>query len=228
MGLPDIEGANRNALQRLLDAEPVLVDLAPAWEMIPELEEGVLLHAGPPIEWDEMCGPMEAAILGAIRYQGWATGEEDARSLASSGAVRFHPNHNFAAVGPMTGITSPSMPVFVVENGPFGNRAFCTVNEGLGKVLRFGANDDAVLEKLEWIGSTLAPVLRQGILSAGGIPLRPLIARALGMGDELHQRNVAATSLFLREIAPHLARVSTNSPLLGDVMGFIAGNDQFS
>ena len=223
----DIQKANRTALLRIVDAEPTLVDVVPAREVIPELQEGRLLHAGPPIDWEGMCGPMRAAITGALRYEGWADSKEQAEVLAAGGGIQFYPNHDFNAVGPMTGITSPSMPVFVVENKAFGNRAFCTLNEGIGKVLRFGANDEAVIERLHWLQNSLAPLLREAIQRAGGIELRPLMGRALSMGDEMHQRNVAATSLFLRQLSPHLTRVLSGNPDAGEVMDFLAGNDQF-
>ncbi len=223
----DVDKANEGALQRIVDAEPVLVDVAPAGETIPELQDMVLLHAGPPIGWKDMCEPMRAAIVGAMRYEGWAANDAEAEALAASGEVRFLPNHDFRAVGPMAGVTTRSMPVFVVENRAFGNRAFCTINEGVGQVLRFGANDDGVVQRLHWLADTLAPALREAVKRAGGIELRPLMARALTMGDEMHQRNTAASSLFLREIGPPLARAATPGGSLGDVMDFLAGNDQF-
>ena len=223
----DIEEANRTALQRLIDAEPVLVDVVPAAEAIPALQEGVLLHAGPPIEWGDMCGPMRGAIIGAVRYEGWAASETEAEALLAGGGVQFYPNHAWKTVGPMTGITSPSMPVFAVENRTFGNMAFCTINEGIGRVLRFGAYDEGVIERLLWIQKAAAPSLRQAVQRAGGIELRPIMARAVSMGDEMHQRNVAATSLFLRELGPQLARVAADSSSLGEIMDFAASNDQF-
>ena len=223
----DIEEANRTALLRIVDADPTLIDVAAAGEVIPNLQEGTLLHAGPPIDWQEMCGPMRAAISGAMRYEGWASSEEEADALAAGGGIQLFPNHDFKTVGPMAGITSPSMPVFVVENRTFQNRAFCTLNEGLGKVLRFGANDSQVIDRLHWLQNILAPLLGEAVRRAGGIELRPLMARALSMGDEMHQRNVAATSLFLRQLSPHLTRVLSGNDNAGEVMDFLAGNDQF-
>ena len=222
-----IEKANQTAMQRIIDAEPTLVDVAPAREVMPQLKEGILFHAGPPIDWHQMCGPMRAAVTGALRYEEWAGSEEEADALAASGKIRFYPNHDFNAVGPMTGITSPSMPVFVVENKTFGNKASCTLNEGLGKVLRFGANDGTVIKRLHWLQNVLAPLLREAVRRSGGIELRPLMARALSMGDEMHQRNVAATSLFLRQLSPHLARAFAGNANAGEIMDFLAGNDQF-
>ena len=156
-----------------------------------------------------MCGPMQGAVVGALRYEGWATTEEEAMAQASGGQIAFHPAHHFSAVGPMTGITTPSMPVFVVENRAFGNRAYCTINEGLGRVLRYGANDDAAIAKLRWMQNTLGPALGEAVRHSGGIELRPIMAQALTMSDEMHQRNVAATSLFFRAVAPHLARTAS-------------------
>ena len=226
-GHQDIQHANRTAFLRIVDAEPTLIDVVPAREAIPELQEGTLLHAGPPIPWEEMCEPMKAAITGALRYEGWAGSENEAGDLAETGGIHLYPNHDFNTVGPMTGITSPSMPVFVVENKTFGNKAFCTLNEGIGKVLRFGANDSEVIERLHWLQTVLAPILREAVQRTGGVELRPLMARALTMGDEMHQRNVAATSLFLRQLSPHLTRTLSSNPSAGEVMDFLASNDQF-
>ena len=220
-----IDDANRKAFDFINGADPVLVDIVPAGEEIQGLDSGSLLHAGPPIAWEEMCEPMKGAVVGAIRYERWAGGDAEARAMVDRGDVKLMPNHDFAAVGPMTGITSPSMPVLVVENRSQGNRAYCTINEGIGKVMRFGANDDEVIDRLRWIGDVLAPALRQVTRSEGGVELRPILARALSMGDEMHQRNVAATSLLFRELAAGLARANVGG--LDEVLDFLAQNDQF-
>ncbi len=222
-----IEEANREAVRRLFDGDPVLVDVAPAAELIPSLGERMLLHAGPPIAWERMCGPMRGAVAGAVVFEGWAPDLEAAEALARSGAVAFRPNHDFGAVGPMTGMTTRSMPLMVVENRRFGNRAYCALNEGLGKVMRFGGNDAEVLARLAWLRDVLGPALGEALRASGGIALKPLIARGLAMGDEMHQRNVACTSLFLRQIAPWLARTVSDRERLADILAFIGGNDQF-
>jgi hypothetical protein len=225
---PAIDAANRETLSRILAGEPVLVDVVPAHEVIPALAKGrTILHAGPPIAWDRMCGPLRGAICGAIVFEGWAADLIEAERMAAGDGIAFHPNHHFDAVGPMTGLTTRSMPVMVVENRTFGNRAYCTINEGLGKVMRFGGNDTEVLGRLAWLRDVLGPALGTALRSRQGVPLKPLIARGLGMGDEMHQRNVACTSLFMREIAPALARTSTEAAWLGEALAFIAGNDQF-
>ena len=222
-----VEAGNAAAVERMLAAEPVLVDVRPAGEVIAGLDDRMVLHAGPPIEWERMCGPMRGAVAGAIVLEGWAPSLDAAIELAASGGVRFAPNHHFDAVGPMTGLTTRSMPVMVVENRAFGNRAYCTVNEGLGKVMRFGGNDDAVLERLRWLASTLGPLLGETLRAGDGVPLKSLVARGLSMGDEMHQRNVACTSLLLRALAPALARTTRDGALLGEVFEFVGGNDQF-
>jgi hypothetical protein len=221
-----IEAANREALARMLAGDPVLVDVRSA-ETALGLGDRVILHAGPPIAWERMCGPLRGAVAGAIVFEGWAADLEAAAALAGSGGVSFHPNHHFGAVGPMTGITTRSMPVMVVENRAFGNRACCTINEGLGKVMRFGGNDAEVLGRLAFLRDQLGPGLGAALRAAGGIPLKPLIARGLGMGDEMHQRNVACTSLLLREIAPHLAGAVADRDALAGMLRFIGANDQF-
>jgi hypothetical protein len=227
-GDPRIEAANQEASRRLLAAEPVLVDVVPAQEAIAALgADKTILHAGPPISWERMCGPLKGAICGAIVFEGWAADLTAAAELAASGAVSFHPNHHFDAVGPMTGITTRSMPLLVVENRTFGNRAYVTINEGLGKVMRFGGNDADVLARLAWLRDVLAPALGKALRAANGLPLQPVLARGLSMGDEMHQRNVACTSLLLRELAPWLARTSSAPAALAEVLTFIAANDQF-
>jgi hypothetical protein len=227
-GLEQVETANQEALGRMLDGDPVLVDVRPAAEVIPALQDDrVLLHAGPPIEWERMCGPLRGAIAGAIVFEGWADDLRSAEALATAGEVTFHPNHHFDTVGPMTGITTGSMPVLVVKNRAFGNRAFCTVNEGLGKVMRFGGNDEEVRARLAWLRDILGPALGTALRETGGIELKPLVARGLTMGDEMHQRNVACTSLLLRELAPKLAQTAGDAAGLAETLAFIGGNDQF-
>jgi len=219
-----VDAANEVALQRYLDAQPVLVDISTAREAIPALAtERKILHAGPPIAWADMCGPMQGAIAGAIVLEGWADGIEQAMLMASNGDVALEPCHHHHATGPMAGIISPSMPVWVVENKTQGNRAFCNFNEGLGKVLRFGANHDEVLNRLRWMADVLAPTLKQALVMSGDVELKPLIAQALHMGDECHNRNVAASGLLFRHLAPDLARIK-NGP---EVLEFIAANDHF-
>jgi hypothetical protein len=219
-----VEKANGQALEKILAAEPVLAGVARAGELIPELDAGkLLLHAGPPIEWARMCGPLRGAVCGAIVFEGWAPDLAAAEALAAGGGVAFAPNHHYGAVGPMTGITSRSQPLMIVENRAFGNKAYCTFNEGLGKVMRFGGNDAEVLAKLRWLRDEFALLFGKAVLLSKGIPLGPLIARGLSMGDEMHQRNVACTSLLLRAISPFLAQFPNSSKSFE----FIAGNDQF-
>jgi Protein of unknown function (DUF1116) len=222
-----IEEANRQAVARILEAEPRLVDIVPARDALDGLKDRMILHAGPPITWDRMCGPMRGAVAGAIVFEQWADNLESAAKLAASGGVEFHPNHHFGAVGPMTGMTTVSMPLFVVENARFANRAYCAINEGLGKVMRFGGNDESVLNRLAWLRDAFGPVLGKAIRSCGGIELKSIIARGLSMGDEMHQRNLACSSIFLREIGPSLARTSADNSVLADCIAFIAQNDQF-
>ncbi len=222
-----IEAANAEALARMLAADPVLVDVLPAAEVLPVLGARTILHAGPPLVWDDMCGPMRGAVAGIAVFEGWARDLEQAASLAADGAFAFHPNHDFGAVGPMTGMTTVSQPLLVVENRAFGNRAYCTVNEGLGKVMRFGGNDAEVLQRLAWLRDVLGPALGAAVREAGGVPLKALVARGLTMGDEMHQRNVACSGLLLRALAAPLARTCRDRDVLAQALAFMAGNDQF-
>ncbi len=222
-----VDEANRQATERMLAAQPVIIDVQPAREVIPAFERRKLLHAGPPIAWERMCGPMRGAIIGACLYEGWASSEAEASALAASGAIEFEPCHHYNAVGPMAGITSPSMPVFVVEDRTYGNRSFATMNEGLGKVLRYGAYAPDVIERLRWIQKVLGPALGRAVRLLDGIDARAIMAQALQMGDECHNRNKAATSLFVRQIAPALVETGNSNGDTADILRFIAGNDHF-
>ena len=218
--------ANESALARLVGGRPVLVDCLPARAAL-GLPERTVLHAGPPLPWDRACPTMQAAIQCAIRYEGWARDDDAARALIVDGDIDRAPCHRWGAVGPMTGMVTPSMPVFVVENREHGHRAFAAINEGLGRVLRFGANDASVIERLRWLEREAGPVLGAAIRGSGGIDLRAIMAQALRMGDEMHQRNVAASSLFVRAIMPHVARATTDASAIARCADFLAGNDQF-
>jgi len=221
-----IKTANQTTLQRLTEAQPFLVDCVPAAQAM-GLTERIVLHAGPPLPWERACATVQAAICCAVRYEGWAPDDAAAADLLRRGEVRIGPCHHQAAVGPMTGIITPSMPVFVVENRAHGNRACVTINEGLGKVLRFGANDASVVERLTWLAREAGPVLGAALRATGGIDLRALMAQALRMGDEMHQRNVAASSLLARRLMGALARVGSDAQAIARVADFLGANDQF-
>lgn len=218
--------ANEQALNRILESDPVLIDMGLASEMIPGFPERTLLHAGPPLTWADMCGPVQGAAIGAILYEGWAESPEQARAMGESGEIRFAPCHSFNAVGPMAGILAPSMPVFVVENKPFGNRAYASLNEGLGKVLRFGSYDKEVLHRLAWLRDKFYPILRDAIRAKPGI-IKNITSQALQMGDECHNRNKAATALFLRDLVSVLIETDYPREEIKAAIDFIQGNEHF-
>jgi hypothetical protein len=222
-----VEKANERAFAALLAAAPVLRGVGVARGTLPRMGERMLLHAGPPLAWRAMCGPMQGAIVGAVLYEGWARDESAARRLAASGEIAFEPCHHHGAVGPMAGIISPSMPVWIVEDAARGARAYSNFNEGLGKALRFGAFGAEVLARLAWMRDALAPALGAALEALGGIELKPLVSQALIMGDEVHNRNAAASSLLLRRLAPALARSRLPGEELASVLEFIAGNEHF-
>ena len=218
--------ANTQAVDRILGARPMLIDVQPAGVAIARLEGRMLLHSGPPIDWPSMCGPMRGAVIGAVLFEGWATDPDGARKLVDEGGVRFAPCHDMGAVGPMAGVVSPSMPVVVVRDAAAGGTAFATLNEGLGKVLRFGAYDASVLDRLHWLSSVMGPALGETVRATGPIDLRSIMAQALQMGDECHNRNVAATSLFGRLLAPGLVRTVDQASAIA-VLTTIQANDHF-
>ena len=220
----DVGQANRTAVERMMAARPMLTTLSRAAEAIPGMRPDLLLHAGPPIAWERMSGPLRGAVIGAILFEGWATEVDQAQELAASGEIRFDPCHHHEAVGPMAGVISPSMAVYVVENATHGNLAFSNMNEGYGKVLRYGAYSPDVLERLRWINTDMAALLREALAETDGIDLRALLAEALHMGDEGHNRNKAGSILMLKALAPVIARVAPTESAGERVLQVIGDN----
>lgn len=229
MNYKSMDEANKAVIDKITGSAPFLVDVVPAKEKIKELNDGkVLLHAGPPIEWNDMTGPMHGSCIGASIYEGWASNEEEAEKQLAGGEVKFIPCHHVNAVGPMGGITSANMPVFVVENRTDGNEAYCIMNEGIGKVLRFGANSQEVIDRLKWMQDILGPTIAKALaLTEDGLNLNVIIAKAITMGDEFHQRNIAASLIFLKEISPYIVQLDMNESDRKDVIQFLADTDQF-
>ncbi|HYW87153.1 MAG TPA: DUF1116 domain-containing protein, partial [Chloroflexota bacterium] len=224
---PSVDAANQQALRRVMDAQQFLVDVRPAGEVIPGMTSDTVLHAGPPIEWQRLSDPVRAAAVGAIIHEGLAPDEESAARLGERREIRFEPCHHHQAVGPMAGMTTWSMPVLVVENRTSGNRAYSNLNEGLGRVLRYGGLGPDVLDRLRWIRGVLGPVLGEALRRIhGGIDLRALIAQALHMGDECHNRNRAASALLIKALAPHIAALeSVPAAERQRVLAFASGNE---
>lgn len=220
--------ANEVAIGRMLAVRPHLTDVKVASDVITGMTDHTFLHAGPPLEWDRASGPMKGAIIGAMLYEGLADDPDDAAARAARGEIELSPCHHHDAVGPMAGVTSPSMPVAVVEDDAGDGVSYSTLNEGLGKVLRYGAFAPEVIDRLRWMDAVLGPVLKATLAGTGPIDLQSLIAQALQMGDDGHNRNRAVTSLFLREIAGALID-GADAPVerRREVFDFINGNDHF-
>ncbi|MCP4146922.1 MAG: DUF1116 domain-containing protein [bacterium] len=222
-----IDKANLKAMERILQSKPMLVGMDIALKVIPGMKKNLILHSGPPVKWENMCGPMKGGIMAALMVEGLAKGPEEAKKLAASGEIEYAPCHEHSTVGPMAGIVSASMPVFILENETYGNKAYCTMNEGLGKVLRYGAYGDDVIVRLKWMETVLYPTLKKAIESIGKIDLKNIIAQALHMGDEVHNRNRAGTSLLFRKLAPAVIKTTDDKEAAVSVLEFIDGNDHF-
>ncbi len=220
----NIEQANTTAVDRIMSARPMLTGVAAARDVIPGMKDNLLLHAGPPIEWRRMSGPLRGAMIGAMLFEGLAKSEKEAIALAEKGKVEFEPCHHHGAVGPMAGVTSASMKVYVVENVEHGNKSFSNLNEGYGKVLRYGAYNDDVLKKLRWMNDVLGTALADALAQSNGIDLRALIAEALHMGDEGHNRNKAGSLIYLKLISPLIAKVVKDNAVTSEVLQFIGDN----
>ncbi|MDQ7112787.1 DUF1116 domain-containing protein [Staphylococcus simulans] len=229
MGYQTIDEANQAVIDKMIAAAPFLVDVVPAKDKIPELKEHVLLHAGPSIKYENMTDPMKGACIGAILFEEWANDEDAARELLENDKIEFIPCHHVNAVGPMGGITSMNMPVLVVENRESGNEAYCQMNEGIGAVLRFGAYNETVVNRLHWMKDVLGPVLGKAARQMeDGLNVNVLIAKAIAMGDEFHQRNIAASLAFLKEVAPIISELEDVEPeKRTEVIQFLADTDQF-
>jgi hypothetical protein len=226
-----ISSANNEAVEKMINTEPILVDVDYAGKIIPGLRSRMILHAGPPVEWKNMCGAQKGAVLGAILYERWCDNIGDAEKLAASGEIAFDSCHNHYAVGPMAGVISPSMPVFVIKDKNSQRFSYTNFNEGLGRALRFGAFDANVIDRLDWMQHALAPILKMVLRSIaserGGIGLRSIISQALQMGDECHNRTQAGTSLLLRELVPFLISNCDNRREALECYNFINSNNHF-
>ena len=220
----DIAKANTEATERMMEARPVLVGLGKAIDLVPGMRENLLLHAGPPITWAGASGPMRGAITGALIFEGIAKDMAEAQALVESGKIDLEPCHHHQAVGPMAGVTSASMSVYILENKTHGNKSYSNLNEGYGKVLRYGAYSEEVLDRLRWMEEVMAPVLADAIEASGGIDIRALLAEALHMGDEGHNRNKAGSILFTTKLAPFIAKAAPNPEVAAKVLQTLGDN----
>lgn len=204
--------ANRLAFERLTKADPVLVDVRPAGEFIPGFTRETILTSGPPMDWPDYVGGQREAIIGGALFENLAKDRDEAISKLDAGEIKVGPCHDFGCVGSLAGIYTASMPVFVVENRTFGNIACCNIYEGSNpRRLNYGVYDEGVRERLLIVQNEIIPVVAETLRHTDGIPLKPIIKRALNMGDELHSRNTAAALLFLRELVPSLLAVASSS-----------------
>lgn len=222
-----IKEANETVISRMKAAKPVLVGMDLALNVVPEMTEHTILHAGPPIAWENMCGPMKGAVIGAVLFEGLAADDEEAVKLIESGAIKFDPCHEHKAVGPMAGVLSAHMPVHIVKNETNGDFAYCSINEGLGKVLRFGAYSKEVLDRLAFLRDEFMPVMQKALALTDGIDIKLITAQALQMGDECHNRNKAATSLFYKQISQLILETDCEKTAIQKALSFIAGNDHY-
>ena len=217
-----IEAANAEAFNRINAAEPVLVDIVPAGEVVPGLEDRMVLHAGSPVDWKHMSGAQRGAVLAMAIFEGWADGPSQAGELLGKGGIKLDSNHHHQAVGPMAGTITRSLPVYVVENRTFGNRAYCRLVEDRQQ---FGDySREAIADLRNW-RDVWAPSLAQGVRQVGGLALKPIIAKALHMGDELHNRPNAATSIFAGAMAVPMIGAGVGKDDLTSTLNYVTGHD---
>jgi len=226
VGAPRRATANETAVSRMVASEARLVDVGPASEVL-GLERGTFLHAGPPLDWERASGPMRGALVGAMLFEGLAADVDEAERRLAGGEATLEPCHHHGAVGPMAGVVSPSMWMFVLEDPVHGRTAACSLNEGLGKVLRYGAFGPEVVERLRWMSAVLGPALAGAVRHHGPVDVKAIVTQMLQMGDEGHNRNRAGTPLFLREIVADLVESGTSTTDVAEVARFVGGNDHF-
>jgi len=220
----DIGKANAYAVERFMEARPVATTMAKAIEVVPGMHENMLLHAGPPVTWERMSGPMKGAMIGALLFEGKAKTAEEAETLLASGKIEFAPCNDHMSSGPMAGVISPSQLVYVVENQTHGIKCFSNMNEGRGKVLRMGAYSQDVLDKLKWMENVVGPTVKTAIEAMGGIDIRAIISKSLHMGDDGHNREDAASILWSIQLAPVIAKTAKDTQTAHDVIKFLGEN----
>ena len=220
----DIEKANTTAVERMMEARPIVVGVARAIDVIPGMRKNLFLHAGPPVSWERMAGPMRGALIGSVMFEGMAKTPEEAIRLIESGSVEWEPCHHHSSVGPMAGLIAPSFLVYVVEDKTLGLKAYSGLNEGRGKVLRMGAYSDEVLNKLRWINDVFGPVVGKALVDCSGVDLRALLGKALHMGDDGHNRLDAASMIFTVQLAPSITRVTEDKKIAAEIIKFLGDN----
>ena len=220
--------ANEKVLEIISNSEVEIVGMDLAKNVIPGMKENLVLHAGPPITWERMCGPMKGAVIGALIYEGKAKTEEEAVQLIENGEIEFSPNHDHQTVGPMAGIITSNYPVFIIQNKTYGNFAFSNINEGAGKALRFGAYNNDVISRLHWIREKMFPILKEAIEKSGGINIKSIVTQALQMGDDNHNRNKASTALLLNELSKYLVQSSYEKEEVAKVCMHLERIDMFN
>jgi hypothetical protein len=217
-----IAAANALAVEAIERTSARALSVEPAGTVVPGLDDGILLHSGPPIEWERVCDPQRRALLAAALFEGWAGDREEAAALLAREDISLASGNEHAHVGPMTGVCSPSMPVWVVEDATSGVRAYSTLNEGPGRTLWFGVGDDEAIARLRFFRDDLGPRLARMLDHRGPIDIFGLAAQGLNMGDELHMRSQAAGNLLIRDLAPALAVVGGE-----EAARFLSGNHHF-
>jgi hypothetical protein len=221
-----VDAANQEVVRRIIAANPQVVDVVPAREAL-GLPDHTISHAGPPIAWERMCGPQKRAVMGAIRFEDWASSDEEAAGLVRTGQVKLAPNHAYRAVGPMTGVVSPSMPVLVACNEAFGNYAYSTLNEGRGNTLWFGVCDQGTLQRLRWMRDALGPAMKAALRHHGPLSVFDITAQGLQMGDDCHARHAACTALLVKRLMSHMLAAGVEGQIVAEVIRFADNNNHF-
>jgi hypothetical protein len=212
-----------------MGADPVLVDVLPLSEAVPDFDRSTVLTSGAPLEWRQYRGGQRNGVIGGAIFEGLARDAADADRKLTAGEIHVRSCGDYRCAGSLVGIYTASMPVLVVENRASGNRAYCNLFEGVSRYrLNYGVYNEDVGRNLRFLHDVIGPTLGEAVRLTGGIPLLPIMKRALHMGDELHSRNAAATLLFTRELFEPLMQVQPQMPKeVKETLDYLRSSDYF-
>lgn len=222
-----IKKANRIAVERMLAAQPVWIDVARAGDVIPGMEKNMLLHAGPPQKYENMCGPQRGAAWGALIFEGIAKDAKEADHILASGKIKIEPAHDHDSVSGAGHMISFNQPVIVLENKTNGKIYYTHMKEDTFIALRYGSYGEHTIKRLKWLKEVISPIFSKGLKKVGGINCRDIIAKSLFMGDEGHNRNQAETCLFEQMFMPILLESDLSKNQILEVAKLLQYDENF-
>jgi len=200
--------ANHAALARLYATRPQWHSVNCARDAV-GLPDHTLLHAGAPYaDPRQPSAPVLSSAVLCCLYEGWARTESEAEQLIANGTVKLVPAQSYGVVTPLAAVISPTTSLVEVSDAAASDqtarRAWSLLGSGAGAQIRFGSRDLAILARLAWRDTVLAPCLSEA-LATQPIDLLALAAAGLAAGDDLHARTTIATQQLSALLSPRLA-----------------------